>query len=146
MVTILQVYMVSMYKLWPNCFFIQLYPEAAALYEKAHSWDKAASVHIKSKNWSVKLIASNRNNQHCQIELWLYTLIDSVSIRMFSWEVEGKNPLYLCTLNRHTPLTDDMSCQHPRTDYPTPYNNMWEYILTGGYTVILPPPPPPVYT
>lgn len=32
-------------------FAIQLYEEAATLYEKAQYWNKAAAVYIKSKNW-----------------------------------------------------------------------------------------------
>ena len=30
---------------------MQLYAEAGVLYDRAESWDKAASVYVKSKNW-----------------------------------------------------------------------------------------------
>ena len=38
-------------------FVLQLYAEAAVLYDKAECWDKAAAVYIKNKNWyGIKIV------------------------------------------------------------------------------------------
>lgn len=34
-----------------HLFVLQLYAEAAVLYDRAQCWDKAAAVYIKNKNW-----------------------------------------------------------------------------------------------
>ena len=45
-------YILQHFKCFCSCIFaIQLYEEAATLYEKAQYWNKAAAVYIKSKNW-----------------------------------------------------------------------------------------------
>lgn len=39
-----------------HVLLMQLYAEAAVMYDKAQCWDKAAGVYIKSKNWHVYTI------------------------------------------------------------------------------------------
>ena len=39
-----------------HVLLMQLYAEAAVMYDKAQCWDKAAGVYIKSKNWYIHTI------------------------------------------------------------------------------------------
>ena len=39
-----------------NIYYVQMYNEAGALYEKCDAWEKAASVYVKSKNWLVQFL------------------------------------------------------------------------------------------
>ena len=45
------------HKYYMYLFVLQLYAEAAVLYDKAQCWDKAAAVYIKNKDWyGIKIV------------------------------------------------------------------------------------------